>query len=316
MLTILIILFLLIAGPLAAAVLRSRALGREAERLVPQAGEIQPVPGGTIHFVDLGPRDAPVVVLIHGLSGQLQHFTYGVADLLTDDFRVIALDRPGCGYSTRDSDKGAALSQQAQMIWAFLDKLEVDRPVLVGHSLGGAVALAMALERPDQAHALALIAPLTHEQGEESAAFKGLAVASPLKRRMIAHTIAVPMAQRSAAAVLAQVFSPEPCPEDFLVRGGGALGLRPKAFIAASADFMAANTGIAAQQARYATALKTPGGVLFGAADSLLSPARHGAAMERYGLKCEQVAGGGHMLPITVPEICAAFIRRMAAKAP
>lgn len=316
MLNVLIVLILLIAAVIAGLVLRTRYLGRDVEKLVPQAGQIRPVEGGAIHYVDLGPRDAPVVVLIHGLSGQLQHFTYGVTDLLEQEYRLIAVDRPGCGYSSRDSDALAALPQQARMIWALLDALGVERPVLAGHSLGGAVSLAMALDRPERVAALALIAPLSHPQEGDIPAFKGLEVASPLMRRVIAHTLAVPMARRTAAQVLEQVFRPEPCPEDFLTRGGGALGLRPKAFIAASADYMAANAGIAAQQARYAGGLKVPGGVLFGAGDYLLPPARHGTPMAAFGLGCEEVAGRGHMLPITAPEICADFIRRMAAKGP
>lgn len=315
MASILIGLILVIAALMAALAAWTRYLGRDVENLVPRAGSVRKVPGGAIHYVDLGPRDAPAVVLIHGLSGQLQHFTYGVTDLLKDELRVIALDRPGCGYSTRDSDDLAALPEQARMIWALLEGLDVTRPVLVGHSLGGAVALAMALDRPKGAAALALISPLTHQQTDEAGAFQGLAVASPLMRRAIGHTLAVPVARRTAAKVLEEVFRPEPCPADFLVRGGGALGLRPGAFIAASADYMAANSGIRAQQARYADGLVTPGGVLFGAGDAVLDPARHGTPMEGFGLSVGTLPDRGHMLPITAPEACADFIRRMAARA-
>ena len=78
---------------LAAAHLWTRKLAADAERLVPQVGNMQRVDGGVMHFVDLGPRDAPAVVLIHGLHGQLQHFTYAMSGLLETDFRVVALDR-------------------------------------------------------------------------------------------------------------------------------------------------------------------------------------------------------------------------------
>lgn len=314
-LTVLALLAVAGAALVAAAMLWTRHLGRDVETLVPRAGQVRKVAGGAIHYVDLGPRDAPAVVLIHGLSGQLQHFTYGVTDLLRDEFRVIALDRPGCGYSTRDSDDLAALPEQARMIWALLEDLEVTRPVLVGHSLGGAVALAMALDRPKGAAALALVSPLTHPQADEPGAFQGLAVASPMMRRAIGHTLAVPVARRTAAKVLEEVFRPEPCPADFLARGGGALGLRPGAFIAASADYMAANAGIGAQQARYADGLRTPGGVLFGAGDAVLDPDRHGTPMEGFGLSVETLPDRGHMLPVTAPEACADFIRRMADRA-
>lgn len=312
MATFLLVPVALLALLLAVASLWTLYLGRNVGKLVPRAGRMQKVQGGAIHYVESGLRDAPPVVLIHGLSGQLQHFTYGVAPLLERNFRVIALDRPGCGYSERDSDALAALPEQARMIGEFLDTLGIENPVLVGHSLGGAVALALALDRPERTRALALIAPLTHRQPAEIDAFRGLDVTSPLLRRLIGMTIAVPMAQRTATTVLTEVFLPETWPEDFLSRGGGALGLRPKGFISASADYVAASEGILAQQSRYATELQTAGGILFGAADNLLPPELHGRTMTAFGLHYETVPDRGHMLPITAPQLCADFIRRMA----
>ncbi|MDK3018944.1 alpha/beta fold hydrolase [Pseudodonghicola flavimaris] len=304
------ILALLLLG----AALWTASLARMAERLVPRPGQMQKVRGGAIHYVESGNSDAPAVVLIHGLSAQLQHYTYGIVPLLEQQFRVIALDRPGCGYSERDHDTLAALPEQAKMIWEALDALGVETPLLVGHSLGGAVALAMALERPGAASGLALISPLTHRQPEEMDAFRGLDVPSAALRRLIGYTIAAPLAQRTATTVLTEVFRPEAWPDDFLARGGGALGLRPKGFISASADYMAANDGILAQEGRYADELKTPGGVLFGAEDNLLPPDTQGRPMMRYGLHYEAAPGRGHMLPITAPGLCADFIQRMAAR--
>lgn len=314
-LTILLIPMAVLALVLVALRLWTAYLGRNVEKLVPPAGQVHPLADGAIHYVDSGPRDAPAVVLIHGLAGQLQHFTYGVAGLLEQEFRVIALDRPGCGYSERDNDSLAALPEQARMIGTFLDDIGVQNPVLVGHSLGGAVALAMALDRPEKTRALALIAPLTHYVPAELDAFRGLDVPSPFMRRLIGNTIAIPMAQKTAQTVLSEVFLPEPWPQDFLARGGGALGLRPKGFINASADYMGANASITAQQDRYADELKTPGGVLFGTGDNLLPPDKHGRPMKAFGLHYETVTERGHMLPITAPELCAGFIKRMAEAA-
>ena len=105
--SVLLLILALLAAALLALVLRTRALAAQAERQVPQLGEIVPVPGGAIHVVEMGPEDAPPLVLIHGLSGQLQHFTYALAGLLAGEFRVIALDRPGCGYSRRALVRGS-----------------------------------------------------------------------------------------------------------------------------------------------------------------------------------------------------------------
>ncbi len=303
------------AALLAASHLKTRRLARRAETLVPPIGQLQPVPGGLIHYVEMGPIEAPPLVLIHGLSGQLQHFTYALADLLAPDFRLIILDRPGCGYSTRDHDHLAVLPEQARMIQAFLDIRNIEQPILCGHSLGGAIALAMALDAPEKIRGLALLAPLTHPVAD-AGSFKGLIVHSAMMRRLMAQTVAIPAAQRTAAELLQQVFGPNPCPEDFLIRAGGALGLRPKSFIAASADATLASGGIAEQSTRYASELNTPGAVLFGEADAVLSPQANGASMAPYGLPCETESGQGHMLPITAPRRCNQFIRDTFAKLP
>jgi pimeloyl-ACP methyl ester carboxylesterase len=301
------------AALLTASHLRTRSLARQALDLVPQIGSVQPVTGGAIHYVEHGPEDGQPVVMIHGLSGQLQHFTYAMADDLAQTYRVIALDRPGCGYSVRASDHLAALPEQARMIQELLDQRDIRNPVLVGHSLGGAVALAMALQRPEATRALALIAPLTHPTTDGPEAFKGLQVHSSLMRQLIAQTVAVPMAKRTAADVLGQVFDPEPYPENFLTRGGGALGLRPQAFVTASTDFLASRAGIAAQAAEYAAGLQTAGGVLFGQQDAVLDADAQGSPMQRFGLDYETLDNRGHMLPITAPEACCEFVRRIVS---
>ncbi len=290
-------------------------LAAGAETTVPQAGQILPVSGGTIHYTDDGPRDGQTLVLIHGLAGNMHNLTYALTGQLTSDFRVITIDRPGSGYSTRTRDELAELPAQARMICEFLDKLGVQNPVLVGHSLGGALALAMVLERKQPIGALALLAPLTAVIPEPPAVFKPLVIVSAFLRRLIGYTVAVPITKLTSDKVVAQVFAPEKAPLDFMVRGGGILGLRPASFIGASADLQGATVSMPDQVARYAKELDVPGGILFGTDDRLLSPEVHGREMQAYGLHYETLPGRGHMIPVTAPEACADFIRRMAAKA-
>ncbi|SDC45576.1 alpha/beta fold hydrolase [Ruegeria marina] len=300
--------FALIGAALALGWLQTRRLTRMGAELVPQMGQIQPVDGGTIHYVEAGDPAKQTLVMIHGLSGQLQHFTYALVDRLAQDHHVIALDRPGCGYSTRESAALAALPEQARMIGAFLDAKGVEYPVLIGHSLGGAIALAMALERPRKLAGLALLCPLTHHMGSTPPVFRPLELRTAWLRRLIGHTLAVPMAKWTAEKMLEQVFAPETCPEDFLDRAGGALGLKPQAFITASEDVVAADATIEAQSRCYPK-LDVPGAILFGAKDPILLPTQHGVPMKKYGLRCEVLPGRGHMLPITAPDECEEFIR-------
>ncbi|WP_377190732.1 alpha/beta fold hydrolase [Ruegeria meonggei] len=313
MTTILIILFVITVF-LVSMHLWTRKLTREGTEKVPQPGEVVSVRGGSIHYVEKGDPANPTLIMIHGLAGQLQHYTYALMDRLTDDFHVIAVDRPGSGYSTRDTADLARLPEQARMIMEFLDKKGVSDPVLVGHSMGGAVSLAMALDYPDKVAGLALLAPLTHEMPSTPSVFKPLEIRAEWLRTVIGNTVAVPVATKTAPKTIGAVFDPEPAPADFLDRAGGALGLRPSAFISASQDVIGVDASIGAQSQRYGE-LNLPGGVLFGAGDVILSPAAHGAPMIQFGFSYEQLEGMGHMIPITAPDTCAAFIRGISDRA-
>ena len=303
---------LVVVLALAACWLWTRKLAADAEQAVPQAGEILPVTGGAIHYTDAGPRHGQPLVLIHGLAGNMHNFTYALVEQLSSEFRVITIDRPGSGYSTRTDDALAELPAQADMISEFLAKLGVEKPVLVGHSLGGALSLAMVLQRKQPIGALALLCPLTAVIPEPPAVFKPLVIRSAFMRRLIGHTVAAPVTKMTSATVVAQVFAPEQGPDDFMVKGGGVLGLRPSSFIGASADLHGVTKSMPAQQARYAAEIDVPGGILFGADDRLLSPNLHGASMQAHGLVYETLPGRGHMILATAPEECADFIRRMA----
>lgn len=310
-----IVIAVLLAGALLAWHAWNLTRGaRMAEAIAPREGRVTPVTGGAIHWVEsgAGPR---TVVLIHGLGGQSRHWTYAVAERLAPDHRVIAIDRPGAGYSTRASDEAAALPVQAEMIAEFLQKQGLTSVFVAGHSLGGAVTLTLALNHPELMSGFALVAPLTHPASKVSKAFEGLAVASPLMRRALAWTLAVPMAKKYAAQTLELVFAPEPAPADFISRGGGVLGLRPGSFVSTSADFVAA-AGIAELSPHWEK-IALPGGVLYGDQDALLDWREQGEALaiRLPDLDWQVLPGRGHMLPITAPDETAAFIRRVADRA-
>ena len=309
-LTVILWIIAICAGLLALAALRTRHLTRTAEATVPPAGRRVDVPGGQIHLVEQGPADGTPVVMIHGLSGQLQHMTYALSERLATTHRVVAVDRPGCGYSGTEP---AGIAEQARRIGAALDALDLREAVVVGHSLGGAVALALALDRPDLVRALALICPATQAQTDVPEIFKGLEIRTPALRRLLGHTIAVPIAKLTAARVISLAFKPEPPVPDFLTRGGANLGLRPQGFITASSDLAAYEREIDAQVARYAGELRCPGAVLYGADDPILSPELHGRSLQTLGFDYQELPGLGHMIPFTAPDACAEFIRGVAA---
>ena len=286
---------------------------REVEAALPPAGRFVEVPGARLHVVERG--SGPVLLLVHGLAGQLSHFTFGMVDALAAQYRVVAVDRPGSGYSVRIPGASAALGAQADVLAALIDTLQLGRPLVVGHSLGGAVALALAQRHPEQVAGLALLAPLTHLVQEPPAAFNGLRIARPWVRTLVAWTLAVPLSIAKRDQTLAVLFDPEPVPKHFATRGGGLLTLRPSHFIAACADLAAIPEDLPGMAQRYA-AMQLPVRILYGRGDGILSPRDQGEALaaKLTGARLTLVEGG-HMLPLTQPENTAQFIREAAARA-
>jgi len=286
----------------------------QVEKKLPPRGHFIVVDGARIHYLDEG--TGPTLLFVHGLSGQMHIFTHSLLAKLRHDFRVVILDRPGSGYSTLPAKASATITAQAQFIRRFAQELKLGRPLIVGHSLGGAIALALALNHPEQVAGLALLAPVTHRPERVPPPFDGIAIASPLLRRLIAWTFATPLSIVNRERALAMLFGPEPVAPDFAVRGGGLLNLRPCSFIGASAELMATNDEFDEMPARYED-LTLPVGILYGSGDRILDPAAQGKALavKVAGADLELIEGGGHMIPITSADRSATFIARMAQRA-
>lgn len=282
---------------------------RQVESADPPSGRFLEIDGCRIHYVDEGA--GPPLFLIHGLGGQLGNFTYVLVARLAKEFRVVAVDRPGSGYSTRPAGADARLRAQGDVLAKVIGALKLDRPLIVGHSMGGAIALAIGLDHPECASGLALIAPVTQVVETTPAVFRGLDIRSPLLRWIVAWTLATPLGIMNADRVLGQVFGPEKVPPDFIRLGGGALGIRPQSFYAASTDMESINDGFAETIRRYPS-LTIPVGILFGKGDQLLDYRVHGQTTKDQipGLELKLMEGG-HMLPVTAPDAVADFIRRM-----
>ena len=289
----------------------SRRTARRIEAFLPPAGSFVEVDGVRLHVRDEG--SGPAILMIHGLGGQMAHFNYGAVRALSSRYRVVALDRPGSGYSTRPDGVPADLATQARAIAALIDKLGLERPTVVGHSLGGATALTLALEHPHRVGALALLAPLSHAPDAVPPVFRSMTIETAWLRRLFAATLAVPLGILGSKAILRDVFGPESVPADFATRGGGLLGLRPEAFLAGSADVQALAPHMRGIEGRYGE-LDMPVAVLFGRGDRLLDWRANGQALvdKVAGARLELV-DGGHMLLVTQPDVTATFIEDVVA---
>ena len=135
---------------------RARSHEARAEAAFPPEGQIITVQGHPVHAVVMG--EGPDLVLIHGASGNTRDLTFDLAPRLAQDYRVIVLDRPGLGYTPRINRTGATITQQAALLQEAAAQLGADKPIVLGHSYGGAVALAWAVTQPNHIAALVNIA--------------------------------------------------------------------------------------------------------------------------------------------------------------
>lgn len=274
-------------------------------------GQWMEVDGERLHYRTFG--EGPPIVLVHGLAGESRNFDYLPLAELAMRWRLVLVDRPGSGHSPRRDPVNASIARQARLVAGFIRAMDFDRPpLLVGHSLGGAIALSVALQEPHCIAGLGLIAPLTHFDPRVPRPFRAMAIRRPWLRRLFAHTLSVPVAIANTPAVLAALFGPDPAPRDFALRGGGLMSLRPAAFIAASEDMRAVEESLVPQQQCYGQ-VQVPVHILYGEGDRVLDWREQGeAAREEIPGAQLEVIPGGHMIPVTAAARTAAWLEATA----
>lgn len=283
---------------------------RRVQRLIPVDGDFIEIDGVRLHYVCRG-QGLPIV-MIHGLGGQLRNFNYLVEEL-AEHHRVILVDRPGSGYSTTVRGQGLeSITRQAELIAQLLDHLNLERPLVVGHSLGGAIALALGLNHPEKLSGLALIAPLTQMLSQIPPAFRGLAIEPATLRVALAWTLVAPMSRWGPKTPIEEVFSPDAVPADFEVRAGGGLARRPGNYQNAASEMRAIANDLPGMVERYSS-LSVPVRILFGEGDTVLDPQLQGVRLAQSAPDANlEIVPGGHMLPVTYPHQTAAWIHTVA----
>ena len=121
---------------------------------VAKPGEVVDVDGVAIHYLEQG--QGPALVLIHGLGGSTYNFRRSFPGL-SRHLRVVALDLKGFGYSERPAGGDYSRTAQARLVAAFMRRLDIPRAAVLGHSLGGAIAVRLAAMEPDRVERLILV---------------------------------------------------------------------------------------------------------------------------------------------------------------
>jgi pimeloyl-ACP methyl ester carboxylesterase len=292
--------FLLGVAPLVAARALITIVGTaRIEAAHPASGRLIEVPGGRLHVVELGAataQDRLPVVLVHGASGNLEDMRVALGSRLAANRRVILVDRPGHGWSDRPGGAAdASPARQAALIAQALDRMGLKRFILLGHSLGGAVATAFALAYPDRLAGLVLVAPVTHPWPGGLAWYNAV-LSTPVVGPLFSRTVALPLGEWLIEGGAVSVFAPQPVPQDYLRRAAVRLLLRPSELIANAQDVAVLKTFVTGQVPRYRE-IATPTVILTGATDDTVSPRIHAHALAAILPDARLVVldGAGHM---------------------
>jgi len=127
----------------------------EEEAGGPEPETVQ-VSGKNIQYLKMGEGEGPPLLLLHGYGGDINIWVFN-QEALAAERTVYALDLPGHGGSTKDVSEGDLVSL-VDVVAGFMDKMEIEKAHIFGHSMGGAVAGSFAISHPERVESLALIA--------------------------------------------------------------------------------------------------------------------------------------------------------------
>jgi pimeloyl-ACP methyl ester carboxylesterase len=286
------------------------------QRSYPAQGQKIEVVGATLNVLDIGRRDGagPPIVIIHGASSNLETMRQPLGDILAKHRRVILIDRPGHGWSTRVWLDDSTPAIQGQMIDVALEKLGLGPAIFVVHSWAGALGARMALDYPQRVAGLVMLAPVAYPWRGGVGWYNKL-VTTPVIGPLLAHTITLPLGYFLAEPGARNVFLPQIMPTNFVESTATLLLLRPREFLANAQDLVALKAAVAEQAPRYGN-IRVPVLVITGDADKTVSPTIHSRpfAAALPDAKLIVLPGVGHIVQNAAPELVAREIDAMIGK--
>lgn len=253
----------------------ARSQTRDTERANPPAGTIIEVSGIKLHAI-AGGTGRPVVFL-HGMNTMVQDWRLSLLDQAQKSWRCVAFDRPGYGWSERPGWSRWGPERQAEVLRRATRRMGIERPVLVGHSFGALVALAWALDFPDDVAGLVLIAPYCYPGRIKTPflAAQGLGALGGLARNTVS-----PMLGRAAMAkAVERIFAPNPVP-DAMALYPADMNLRPSQLRTEAEEF-ALMVPAARRLAERYPEIRAPVMILTGDRDNVIDPVVHAIKLHR-----------------------------------
>ena len=253
-------------GALAVLALVNRHFAKKAARDNPELGKFLQINDAKLHYVERGAGEP--LVLLHGNGSMIQDFeSSGLIDLAAKNYRVIVFDRPGFGHSNRPRNVIWTAAAQAELINSALLRLGITRALVLGHSWGASVAIALALKHPALVRGLVLASGYYYPTARADV----LALSTPavpLAGDVISHTLSPIVSRVMWPLMMAKIFGPHSVPSKF----DGfpkEMAVRPSQIRASAAESALMIPDAFSLQNQYAN-LKMPVSIIAGEEDRLI----------------------------------------------
>jgi pimeloyl-ACP methyl ester carboxylesterase len=262
------------------------------------------VDGMTLNYVSAG--SGRPVVLIHGNPGSYEDYTLAVVERLAQSYYVVAFDRPGHGYSERSNSLDTTVEVQALIIRDALQKLALEKPVLVGHSWGGSLVLAAAVAYGKDLAGVVLLAPAAYPS--VSIEWWSLLPHIPLIGNVVVNTLTPLLGRAVVRKSLKQAYAPQDVQTDYAERSLD-LWMRPDHIRACAYDERTLGASLMVLSEHYSD-IEMPVVIVTGSADRLLNPEEHAYPLHKTirNSKLVVLPETGHQLPQTRPDAVIAAV--------
>jgi pimeloyl-ACP methyl ester carboxylesterase len=279
----------------------------------PPLGQFVTVDGKRLHLLQTG--EGPDIVLIHGASGNMRDFTHDLVPRLAERYRVTVVDRPGLGHSDRLDRDGATIFEQADVLVRAVAELGVERPLVLGHSYGGAVALAWATRHPEATAGLILLAAASNPWDTPLSTYYRV-LSSPVGQVVATPLLTAWVPDHVVTDTIASIFEPQPTPQGYADYIGAGVTLQRRALRENALQRAGILEEITQMVPDYA-GIDMPVEVLHGDADTIVWLAIHSEPLARQidGANLVVMEGVGHSPHHAEPETVVAAIDRAAERA-
>lgn len=287
---------------------------RMAEQRYPPSGIFVDVGDQRVHMVIKGDH-GPAVVLIHGASGSARDLTFDLAPELAKRYRVFVPDRPGFGYSDPLPADQDTIENQAKLLQKATKLAGADDPIVLGHSYGGAVAIAWAVYQPDTLSGLVPVSAPSHSWDS------GLPLLYEITSPPLGQAVVVPLisAWTPPAIIRSEVesvFTPQEMPIGYLHWFGPGMTLRVQTMRVNARQRASLKSEIQAMIPHYPD-LDLPVVSVHGTADTIVGEKIHAVPFTKEvpGAELISLDGIGHMVPHVALQQTVAAVDRVAERA-